>query len=77
MSAELARLIEHEEKEIQPYKKPVEVLNLDSEEVRKEMKIWVSLVEHVHTELVKLLHEYVNVFSWSYQDMLGYDTNVR
>lgn len=52
------------------------MINLDSDEVRREVKIWLSFVEHVHSELSKLLHEYVNVFTWSYQDMPGLDTNI-
>lgn len=73
---ELERLIEHEEKEIRPYKEPIEVINLSSTEVWREVKIVASLAEHVHGELVKLLHEYIDVFSWYYQDMSGLDTNI-
>lgn len=52
------------------------VVNQDSEEVKREVKIGASLVEHVHCELVKLLCEYVDIFTWSYQDMHGLDTNI-
>ncbi|XP_050918560.1 uncharacterized protein LOC127135990 [Lathyrus oleraceus] len=58
------------------YQEPVEVINLGSKEVRKEVKIGASLVGHVHSELVKLLHEYVDVFVWSYKDMPKLDTNI-
>lgn len=61
--AELARLIEHEEKEIQPHKKLIKVINLGSDEVRREVKIGAFLVEHVQSELIKLIHEYVDVFA--------------
>lgn len=74
--SDLARLLEHEEKEIQPHKEPIEVINLGSDEVRREVQITTSLVEHVHTQLVKLIHEYVDVFFWSYQDIPGLDTNI-
>lgn len=63
---ELARLLEHEEKEIQPYKEPVDAINLGSETYKKEVKIGISLANHVHLVLVKLLHGYVDVFTWSY-----------
>ncbi|XP_050895577.1 uncharacterized protein LOC127102217 [Lathyrus oleraceus] len=76
LPAELARLLEHEEKEIYPHKEPVDVINLGSETDRKEVKIRASLAKHVHSELVVLLHEYVAVFAWSYQDMPGLDTNI-
>lgn len=51
-------------------------MNMGSDEVRREVKIGVSLAEHVHSELIKLLCEYVDVFSWSYQDMPELDTNI-
>lgn len=35
LPAELAWLLEHDEKEIQPYKEPVDVINLDSETDKK------------------------------------------
>lgn len=76
MLAELARLLEHEEKEIQPYKRPIEVINLGSDEAKKEVKIGASLEEYVRTELVKLLQEYFDIFSWSYLNMPGLDTNI-
>lgn len=49
---------------------------LGSEEVKREVKIGASLVENVHHELVELLHEYVDIFSWSNQDMSGLDTHI-
>lgn len=60
---ELDRLLEQKKKEIHPYQELVEVINLGTEEARKEVKIRESLEKHVHTELVKLLQEYVDVFS--------------
>jgi hypothetical protein len=56
LSAELARLLEHEEKKIQPYKEPVDVINLGSKTDKKEVKVGASLAKHVHSELVELLH---------------------
>ncbi|XP_050876670.1 uncharacterized protein LOC127080393 [Lathyrus oleraceus] len=76
LSAELTRILEHEQKETRPYQEPVDVINLVSEEVRKEVKIGASLEESVHTELVKLLQEYLDIFVWSYQDMPDLDTNI-
>ena len=55
LPAELARLLEHEEKEIQPYKEPVDVINLGSETDKKEVKVGASLAKHVDSELVELL----------------------
>ncbi|GAU40821.1 hypothetical protein TSUD_398050, partial [Trifolium subterraneum] len=41
----LARLLEQEEKEIQPHQEPIEVINLGTHEVKKEIKIGASLQE--------------------------------
>lgn len=49
---------------------------MGSEEIKIEVKIGASLIEHVCRDLVELLHEYVDIFFWSYQDMPGLDTNI-
>lgn len=52
------------------------MINLGSNEVIREVKIGASLVELIHSELVKLHCEYVDVFAWSYQYILRLDTNI-
>jgi hypothetical protein len=73
---ELSRLLEHEEKTIQPHKEPLEVINLGFKDNKKEVKIWALLCPDVKKMMVELLREYVDVFSWSYQDMPGLDTYI-
>ena len=73
---EVTRLLEHEERTIQPYKEPLEVINLGSEEDKKEVKIGALLHPEVKIRLIDLLKEYVDVFAWSYQDMPGLDTDI-
>ncbi|MCI37436.1 hypothetical protein A2U01_0058660, partial [Trifolium medium] len=72
----ICRLLEQEEKEIQPHQEPIEVINLGTDEDKKEIKIGASLQEDVKSSLVSLLQEYVDVFAWSYQDMSGLDTDI-
>ncbi|XP_050895780.1 uncharacterized protein LOC127102454 [Lathyrus oleraceus] len=76
LPAELTRLLEQEEKEIQPYKEPVDVINLGSKTDKREVKVGASLAKHLNSELVELYHEYVDIFTWSYQDMSGLDTSI-
>ena len=52
---EVSRLLEHEENTIQPYKDPLEVINLGLEEDPKEIKIRASLHPDVKRGLVELL----------------------
>ena len=73
---EVSRLLEHEENSIQPYKEPLETINLGSEEDPKEVKIGTLLHPDVKSRLIELLKEYMEIFSWSYQDMPGLDTDI-
>ena len=49
----------------------VELVNLGSEDDVKEVKIGSRLCPDVQKGLIDLLREHSDVFSWSYQDMLG------
>lgn len=73
---EISWLLEQEEETIQPYKEPVEVIKLGSEEDRKEVKIGALLVPPVEEIMIKLIREYMDVFALSYQDMTGLDTYI-
>lgn len=54
----------------------MEIINLGFEDCMKEIKIGVTLEIDVKKGLIELLHEYVDVFAWLYQDMPGLDTNI-
>ena len=70
---DLMKLIELEKKPIEPHQEETETVNLGDEENKKEVKIGVTLPKQ---ELVRLLHEYVDVFAWSYQDMPGLSSEI-
>ncbi|KAI5438068.1 hypothetical protein KIW84_023981 [Lathyrus oleraceus] len=74
ISYELSRLLEHEEKAIQPFEKQIELVNLGSEYDVKEVKIASQLCPEAKKGLFDLLREYSDVFAWSYQDMPGLDS---
>ena len=71
---EITRLLEHEEKIIQPHLENLETFNLGSEDCVREVKIGALLEESVKKGLIELLREYFDVFAWSYEDMPGLDT---
>ncbi|KAI5412581.1 hypothetical protein KIW84_057300 [Lathyrus oleraceus] len=73
---EITRLLEHKEKIIQPHLENLETVNLGSEDCVREVKIGALLEESVKKGLIELLREYVDVFSWSYEDMPGLDTDI-
>ena len=49
---------------------------MGTEEDPKEVKIGALLHPNVKSMLIELLREYVDIFSWSYQDMPGLDTDI-
>ena len=40
-----------------------------------EIRVGANLEPSIKERLIKLLHDYVEIFSWSYEDMPGFDTN--
>ena len=73
---ELARLLLQEEKVIQPHEESIEVINLGTETDKREVKIGANLEDSVKNRLVQMLHDYVEVFAWSYEDMPGLETDI-
>ena len=54
-----------------------EAVNLAEEsEKEKPVKIGVNFPKDMKDELVALLKEFMKIFAWSYQDMLGLDTEI-
>ena len=49
---------------------------MGSKEDPKEVNIGALLHSNVKSRLVELLKEYVDIFSWSYQDIPGLDTDI-
>ena len=51
-------------------------INLGTEEDKIEVKVGANLEPSVKSRLVQILHDYVEVFAWSYEDMHGFDTDI-
>ena len=49
-------------------------MNLGTEEDIKEVKIGANLEPSVKKPL--MLHDYVEIFAWSYEDIPGLDTDI-
>ena len=54
----------------------VDTINLGTEEDIREVKVGANLEPSVKERLIQLLHEYVEVFAWSYEDMSGLGTDI-
>ena len=73
---ELARLLQQEDRAIHPHEEPLDTINLGTEEDKKEIKVGANLELNVKECLIQLLHDYVEIFSWSYEDMPGLDADI-
>ena len=60
---ELSRLLQQEERTIQPHEEPVDTINLGTEEDKKEVKVGANLEPSVKERLIQLLHDYVEIFA--------------
>ncbi|KAI5404437.1 hypothetical protein KIW84_051562 [Lathyrus oleraceus] len=76
VSDELSRLLERDEKIIQPFEEQIELVNLGFEDDVTEVKIGSRLCPGAKKGLIDLLREYSDVFAWSYQDMSGLDSEI-
>ena len=54
----------------------MDTVNLGIEEDKKEVKVGANLKLNVKKCLVQLLQYYVEVFSWTYEDMPGIDADI-
>jgi len=57
---------EQENKEIKPYEEVVELINLGTEDNKKEIKIGTIMKDSDRKKLIDLVFEYVDVFAWTY-----------
>ena len=49
---------------------------MGTEADKKEVRVGANLEDSVKSRLVKILHNYVEVFAWSYEDMPRLDTDI-
>ena len=72
---EMLRLLNMEDKQILP-NQVTKLVNLGTDNEKKEVKIGLSLDSSANKEIMDLLKEYVDIFAWSYQDMPGLSTKI-
>ncbi|KAA3479530.1 RNA-directed DNA polymerase (Reverse transcriptase), Ribonuclease H [Gossypium australe] len=73
ISLDLLRMVEQDEKQILPHKEPVEIVSLGE---GKELKIGANIAAEKKRDLIELLQEFKDVFTWSYQNMPGLNTDI-
>ena len=62
---EITRLLEQEEKAIQPHQEEIELINLGTEDNKREIKVGAALEKGVKRRIFQLLREYSDIFAWS------------
>jgi hypothetical protein len=73
---EFTMLIKKSKKSWKPAKEELEVINLGIEQDKKELKIDTFITVEEINDLISLLQEYKDVFSWTYTNMPGLDTDI-
>ena len=73
---EMQRLLAMEDKQILPHQEVTELVNLGTNDEKKEVKIGSSLDPSTKKEIMDLLRKYEDIFAWSYQDMSGLSTEI-
>ena len=70
---EFEKLVEVSEREFGLHEETIEIINMGTEENKKELK----MVDNPEREsMIKLFSEYMDVFAWSYRDMPGLDPKI-
>ena len=59
----MLRLLTMEDKQILPHQEVIELINLGTDDEKKEVKIGSSLDSPVKKEIIDLLKEYANIFA--------------
>jgi len=73
---EIRWMLEQERMVIQPHQEEIEIINLGTEEYKKEIKIGALLDVTVKERVIALLKEYADIFAWTYKDMPDLDPEV-
>ena len=72
----MLRLLTMKDKQILPHQRATELVNLGTDDEKKEVKIGSSLDSSAKKEITTLFREYVDIFAWSYQDMSRLSTEI-
>ena len=76
LPSEMLRLLIMEDKQILPHQEVTELVNLGTNNEKREVKIGLSLDSSRKKEITDILKEYTDIFAWSYQDMPGLSTEI-
>ena len=64
------------DEKVSPTTRDVEIVDFGTEDQPRELKIGSPLSTYERDRLIHLLRSYLDVFVWSYEDMLGLDPSI-
>ena len=74
---EILKALERQGEGLKPKEEDTEMVNFANKgEEPREIRIGVSFLSELKLELIALLKEFRETFSWSYQDIPGLDTDI-
>ena len=65
-----------EERKVTPVSGSTELVDFGTPDQPRELRIGTSLSPYERSRLIDLLRSYLDVFAWSYKDMLGLDPSI-
>ncbi|KAL6340779.1 hypothetical protein AAG906_027996 [Vitis piasezkii] len=65
-----------EERKVTPVSSSIELVDFGTPDQPRELRIGTSLSPYERSRLIDLLRSYLDVFAWSYKDMLGLDSSI-
>ena len=69
-------MIAQEEREMKPHQEETELIDLETGQGKKEVKVGTGMIAPIRQDLITLLEEYQDIFAWSYQDMPSLDLDI-
>jgi len=72
----LEKIVAHEDQEVGPHQEETKIVDLGTDNGKKEVKIGTGMTTPIREELTALLKDYQDIFAWSYQDMPGLSSDI-
>ena len=66
LPSELERIVAQEDREMGSHQEEIELVDLGTDNGKKEAKIGTSMTTPIREELMALLKNYQDIFAWSY-----------
>jgi len=73
---ELEKIVSYEDQEMGTHQEETELVDLGTDNGKKEVKIGTGMTAPIREELIALLKDYQDIFAWSYQDMPGLSSDI-